>query len=534
MAFVQSAIPEEEQNQFSKQGTTTPNPLALVPPQAGGSAGQGGSVKAAPSVGTSTQFGSGASRLSDYLNANKDQVQGMANEIAGGLTGKYGDVYGQIGQAGQQFGQQVAGGYTPTDPTNLQQVKDNPVGAANDPVALAKFRSQLSSNYTGPASFEASDPYMNVQKNVQDAMSNADLVNTYPGLSTYLRNNMASNATPGQNTLDTILLQGNLPAYQTIKGAAAPYKGLGDYLGNVAQQQTEAVSQAQAGAKAAREGAQTAIQGPIDVFNNSLTDKVNKAVADSTGFNQDYNDILSKINEGGGNLTAQQLQKLGLTPESYGYITKLNQFNRNFAPGFENPQPLSAWTTPGSIMTGVPTRENIASDQDYAMEAALQALSGQDFGLPDQRVGAYNGGGKMPIIDYSGAFSAGGNALNKADRDFLAAVGTNVDQSIADKTLAGFVPRSGYDVNSELANSMSALSRLTTPGYYTDPTTDIPQEGAAYPYPTSQSPGPGFVWNTATGTWVDMGNAPPNLGGTGGGGSGGGGGPNTFIRPYGV
>ena len=291
MAFVSSPIPQEEQNQFAPTGQTTPNPLSLLPPQAaqtGGSAGQGGASQggAAPTAGTPTQFGSSASKLSDYLSANQDQVQGMANQVAGGLGDQFNSVKGGIDQAAQTFGGQVQGGYTPSDPNLLSQVQNNPTQAASDPNDIKSFQSQLNDQYTGPTSFEGSQPYAGVQEGITNAVQQAGQLNTYPGLSTYLQNNYETNATPGQNTLDSVLLQGNQPAYQTVQSAAAPFASLPDYLNSTAQTQDQAVQAAQAAAPAAQQAAQAALTGATGNLTNAVNQEYGTAQQQVGNYNQ--------------------------------------------------------------------------------------------------------------------------------------------------------------------------------------------------------------------------------------------------------
>lgn len=491
MAFVQSTIPEEQQNQFAQQGQTTPNPLALVPPQGSGSAGQGGGSsgpKAAPGVGTSTQFGSGASRLSDYLNANKDQVQGMADEIAGGLGTKYQDVYNQVGQAGQTFGQQVSGGYTPTDPSNLQAVKDNPVSAANDPNALAKFRAQMTSTYSGPSSFETSDPYMNVQKNVQDAMSQADLVKTFPGLSTYLRQNMASNATPGQNTLDTVLLQGNMGAYDTIKGAADPYAGLGDYLGNVAQQQTQAIQSAQAGAPAARQAAQNVYSDLSNPFVSGLNQSYTGATQKAIDYNNLLNSLTGKISDNNlAGLTAEEQQLIGFNPK---ILPLIQQYGGIFPTQAQNhPLTPNQFLTQGDQAT-VPTAANVVSPDQIAMYQALTALgggtgpTGLNFEMPteSQPIPGQGSGlpGKLPAYNNMGV-------LDQIQQSY----GPMYDQLKG----VGFSGVPGSD-QQKIIDYMNQLFGVQTGGQPTSqPTTPPPAPG------TNGDLGMGFHWDENTGTW---------------------------------
>lgn len=490
MAFVQSTIPEEQQNQFAQQGQTTSNPLSLVPPQGSGSAGQGGgaSTKAAPGVGTPTQFGSGASRLSDYLKANKDQVQGMANDIAGGLTSKYGDVNAQIGKAGQTFGQQVASGYTPTDPSNLQAVKDNPVTAASDPNTLAKFREQMNSTYSGPTSFEGSDPYMNVQKNVQDAVGQADLVKTFPGLSTYLRQNMASNATPGQNTLDTILLQGNMGAYDTVKKAAEPYANLSGYLSDVAKQQTKAIQDAQAAAPAARQAAQTVYSDITNPFISGLNTEYTGATKKAIDYNTMLNSLTGKISNGDlASLTPEEQSLIGFNPK---ILPLIQQYPQIFATqAQEHPLTPNQFLTAGD-QAKVPTPANVLSGDEIAKYQALTALgggapTGLNFEMPTaaEPIPGQGSGlpGKLPAYNNMGVLD-----------EIQGAYGNMYDQLKG----VGFAGVPAED-QKRIIDYMNQLYGVQTGGQpSSQPTTPPPAPGS------EGDLGMGFHWDEGSGTWM--------------------------------
>lgn len=390
MAFVQSSIPQEEQNQLGPTGQTTPNPLSMLPPQAaqtGGSSGQGGGGigAGAPSVGTSTQFGSASSRLGDYLKANQDQVQQMANQVAGQMGAQYSGIKSGIDQAGQDFAGQVAAGYTPSDPTLLSQVQANPTAVASNPNSVKAFQAQLNDQYTGPTSFEASAPYANVQKNVQDAVQQSQLLGTYPGLSTYLQNNIENNATPGQNTLDTVLLQGNQPAFQTVQQAAAPFSGLTDYLSGLANTQNQGVQAAQAAAPAARQAAASALGTATGNFN--------------TGINAEESAALNKVKNYNTALQAAQ-QK---TSSGVNLINQLRdimgQYGASYPAGVNPP-----WADPNSVtvpnqVAALPSASSVASPKDYETLAALTTLAGGPINSPID----------LSTADQAGTFSAPGS-----------------------------------------------------------------------------------------------------------------------------
>ncbi len=413
MAFVQSPIPEEEQNQLGPAGQTTPNPLGMLPPQAaqtGGSAGQGGGSQAggaAPTKGTPTQFGSNASKLGDYLKANQDQVQNMAGNIAGNLGQQFGNVKGSIDQAGQQFGGMVSGGYTPYDPTVINQAAANPTGFAAKPENVKAFQSQFNDQYTGPSSFEGSTPYANVQKGLTDAVQEAGQLNTYPGLSTYLQNNVEKNATPGQNTLDTVLLQGNQPAYAQVQNAAKSFSTLPDYLANLGTTQNQAVQKAQSDAAKAAGEAKTKIGGTATNFQKSLQDQLSKTNASRDVYNTN---VQSNQQSAQAAQKALNDAKQAATSKYFGNVANLAGNPTSAATeqariaGLIDPSSYLSQLDPftkGNVITQPGTLGNVSTTDQYAEDAALKSLMG-DFYNPNLNQANIGQAGSYSIPSLSG------------------------------------------------------------------------------------------------------------------------------------
>src|ERR1017187_9231180 len=195
-----SFIPNDNQNQQAPQGQTTPNPLAAgaPPPQSGGSTGTGATATskggAPASQGTPTQFGSSASKLGDYVSANAPQIGQQATNVTNGLNQQYGQVQGDITNAANQFGQSVQGGYTAGNQDVVNQATANPTQFASDPNNVKAFQGQYNDTYSGPTSYESSQPYGAIQGEVNNAVTNAGLLNTQAGLQSYLGKNAGPNA----------------------------------------------------------------------------------------------------------------------------------------------------------------------------------------------------------------------------------------------------------------------------------------------------------------------------------------------------
>lgn len=480
MAFVKSPLPQEEQNQLAPTGQTTPNPAQPPPPnvQTGGSAGQGGGSGGpggTPGVGSPTQFGSSASKLGDYLTANADQVQGMANQVAGQIGGQYNTAKGGIDQAAQQFGSQVQGGYTPLDPTLIGQVKSNPVEAASKPENVSAFQKQFNSQYTGPTSFEGSDLYGGASQKASSAVQQAGLLGSYSGLSGYLQNNIETNATPGQNTLDTVLLQGNQPAYQTVQNAAKPFTGLQDYLTNISGQQNQGIQQAQQSAANTRQAAQQAIKDVSNPLVEQLNTGYQKGFQGAQDYNTGLNTIAGKIaNNNFSGLTGAEQNQVGFNPA----LLPLMQQYPNIFPTQAQANPIS-WSnyfTQGD-QAKVPTPANTVTPDQLAQFNAISSLSGSspegvNFTMPQQLEGSAGVGGKLPQY---GNLEAG-QAISSAYEPMYASL----------------QPGQRPDIDSYM-NSLRSMLGQNQPA--PQPTTPQPPSG------TGGDLGAGFTWDPTTGTW---------------------------------
>ena len=258
MAYVAKQLPEDENNYLAQQGQTTP-----VPESTGGSVGGGDEAPAAPpNVGTPTQFGSSASKLSDYLKANAPQVEQQGETIAGKVRDQYGQVKAGIDTALQGFNQNVAAGYEAPNQDLVQEAAANPTAFAQDPAKVAAFQKQRTDAYKGPEDFTATDPYAKTSREVSDAVADADLFKSPSGLQTYLRNTApGGNYTKGMGTLDAALLAGTPGAITKIREAAAPFQGLSGYLSNSANAAKQGVTQARDAAAQAVKGVEDAFRG---------------------------------------------------------------------------------------------------------------------------------------------------------------------------------------------------------------------------------------------------------------------------------
>lgn len=388
MAYVPRQIPEEEQNLFARTEPSTPVP------QGGGSAGSatGG---AAPGVGTPTQFGSNAARLTDYLNANQEQVKEMGQQVAGSLTNQYNQTMGAIDQGANQFNQDVSAGYTPPDPTRLNEAKTNPTEFVKNQQNVTDFRNWFNPSYTGPQNFEGSQAYSDLNNQVNKAVETSGLVNSIPGLGTYLGSNMGGrNATPGITNLDAALLARNPDARNAIQNAAKPYQNLSGYLSDKTTSANNAIKSQKDAAQASGENIRKTFTGEGGLLPTIQTDLQNR-LAQNQQRTGEYNNVVQKLLTGNTGLTPQEQALVGANPKMLQDISKAQydldqlispndeRIDRNFPATY-----FSGANSPSQF-----SMENVASPEEFDRAMALSLLSGTD---PFLNAGMRDQAGTMP------------------------------------------------------------------------------------------------------------------------------------------
>lgn len=419
MAYIPQ-VPENERNKFGLTDPTTPTPA-----QGGGSSGaatqgQGG---AAPGVGTPTQFGSNAAKLSDYLKANEPQVAAFGDKVAGKLTEGYNQAKGGIDTGFGTFGQQVSQGYSPYNEELVNRAAATPSEFVKNQEDVNKFKSIYNNQYQGPQNFEGTDIYSGINRDINKAVENSNLVNNFSGLGSYLRNFMGTGQnTPGMNTLDTALLQRSKPASDKIRSAAAPYKDLSNYLGTKTQEANQLVQGAKGAADLAKDTARSKFVGEggaVPTFEKGIQDKTQTARNEAAQRSKAVEDFIDYGNFS--NVTRmmnpdhnQVFQDMGLRPEQL-YAADIFSGVKGIQPNWAN---YLQKTLPEVGLTP----QNVASSDDYANYLALSQLTGQDPTLLNQSTMGQAGTGNTDLIDF-GNFDQLVNELKAAP--YLPNVGQN-------------------------------------------------------------------------------------------------------------
>lgn len=467
MAYIPRQIPKEEENQFGRTGETTPNP---APPQSSGSAGTGseGGGGVAPGVASSTQFGSSAAKLSDYLKANEPQVQEFGNKIAGNLTGQYNQTMGNINSGYGNFNQQINQGWVQPNQELTDQAAANPTDFVKNEDNVRKFQSLYNNNYTGPQNFESSDIYSNLNKDVNKAVEDSALVGSFSGLGSYLDNYMGTAGnTRGMNTLDTALLQRSPGARQAIESAAQPFQNLSGYLGGKAGEANQNIAGAKEQAAGSREALQNRFTGEggiIPTFQSDLNNRVNQARQQATNRSDTFRNDILNYNPLDKDFTNEELISMGVDPVAWTKMmeqgkaisTQYNQLALGDEPGVLPEQRQSQYNTKQNLFSqyGQPfslanyltsqqadvaiTPENFASREDYDRATALAQLTGQNSFLNGSNInqaGTYNP--NLTQFDITNSSRELRNKLSAADNQVLDSMrnlpGMNLQNSYVNK-----------------------------------------------------------------------------------------------------
>lgn len=373
MAYIPQ-LPENQKNQFARDEESTATP---TPPQTGGSAGEGGGGQgsgAAPGVGTSTQFGSNAAKLSDYLKANQPQVEAYGQEVAGDLGKRYSSAMGAIDTGFGNFNQAVNQGYAKQNQDLVNQAASNPSQFIKDPNNVSQFKSLWNNEYKGPQNFQSFGDYSNINDTVNKAVQDASLVGSQGGLESYLKNFMgAKQTTGGMNALNTALLQRSPESRTAIQQAAVPFQNLSSYLSGKEAEGNKSVADAKTAAQQAQEATRNKFVGPggvLEAFGKGVDDKTAQARSKAQ---ERYQDALAFLPDIGRVTRSVDYQPyVDIVPDRGDRFTLGKQMHDVIGSGRSfDLAPYLQFMNPESAITNM----NVANADDYATAQALAQLT---------------------------------------------------------------------------------------------------------------------------------------------------------------
>lgn len=367
MAF--ALDPNQPQIQPGQPGQAAPVTTSSAP--GAGPAAPGTQSTSAPSSQAPTQP---FVNLQQYLTANAPQIQQEGQQLSDQLTAGATKAQGDITAAKAAFDSSVQGGYMAPNPDLVSEVASNPTAAASDPGKVKDFQAQLNNTYKGPQNFETAPGTVALNKEIEQASSAANLVNSPQGLQTYFQQ-VEPNPTPGMTTLDSVLLGGDPTAMGMVTQAAKPYKDVTQYLSDTTTAANKSVTDAQAAAQAAANNARAAIATPEQALISAISGNFDTNQKSYSGYNSSLDAIRAILGTPfGASLSADQESKLGITPGSFEQLEAINGAG-NGLPTFNPLNPANFYLPPTSAVNA-PSMAGSATPDQRAELAALEALTG--------------------------------------------------------------------------------------------------------------------------------------------------------------
>lgn len=474
--------------------------------------------------------------VADYLNKNPEGSANIGQAASDKLSAQRDEASGSVLNSSDKFTQDVNAGKVDLDQNVLDSGLNDSTNFVKDPNNVAKFTAMRDAAYKGPSSLQSTDYFAPTQSKVTGLGTTATGLGTEAGRNA-LVGSLSDHPTQGKTSLNQLLLQGNDAAAKKIQDTAGTFKSVEDQWAKLLAEAPEAANAARAATDATRATTQQKLGETTGAFKTGINDKLAKATNERDAFNLNYQNIDNKLNGqyDGSDLTQRELDDLGISGASP-YLAKLHEFNGpNALSYYGQTTPLSGHITDrGSAITNTPTYGGVASAEDYAREAALQQLSGNDLGLADTQENPYAANGRLQNVDYMGAFQEGGQKLQSADEGWRPqqdGSDTNMLYNIqARRGITSGNPTSGAPTNDYYTSPSAGATpgagyEMAPPPAGWDPNTPAP-----YGAPTSNPPA-GLVnprWNAYTGQWEGAQLAPNPTPGSPGTGPGNGGGHHTF------
>jgi len=413
MAFLLQDDDDQNQQQqiASPQGSTVigtggnenqgnQNQFAGSQAGAGGGSQVGGATQPSQApLKSSDQKGTGFMNVQQYIDQNKNQAQGLAQKTANTITGKIDSAKSNVNQKANSFQNMVNQNTVNLNQDMASRAAENPYDFSQNQNDVAEFKKMYSGNYQGPQSFEGQDNFQDILQGINSAKNQAELSNTESGRTEILKS-MQRNPTKssGMAALDNLLLQTNSDASQTLKDASAGAFDLDNFLSSISGQQNQNVQNArttnQQTGKALQE--QFIGQGGVrDQFSQRLDNNVLNARSNATTKNQGIMDAVK-----GGQITPEQAQYLGLDAAQFAdvgsQVERLDFLNNFFGDqnllGEQNRRiNLQDFISQNQTPEAAFTRQNVASQDDFARSQALSDLLGMDNNLlSEQDIGTAN------------------------------------------------------------------------------------------------------------------------------------------------
>lgn len=440
MPFVSNMPSDEEQQKVPSQGAvpaTGGAPMQLSPSSGVVGAGSSTGKPAAPAGG---QFAS----LNQYITANQEKAQPLANQLTSGIGQQYQNLEGQNKQTISNIGGQVTSqpDYSKANET-IAAESANPASFTSNPSNVTSFQNLLKASYAGPASAESTSDFANQQNAINKAISQGQsAVQTEAGRENLIASNQGRQGA-GVTALNSAILSQDPNALASVEGAYKPFQNLITGLQSGAADVNKQIADRQAQATAAKNAATSALTSQIGALNTNVGNEVTSAQQALAAQNAQI-----KADLASGNPSDASLKALGVTRDQWNSLSTAQKAAATSQNVYSNKGQfgalsgttnldLSNFLTQGAPTTAV-TAENAATAADYAKAQAFQnLLGGLDLGTPTMAINpnAAKQAGTAPTNLNTFDYQAALNTATQAKTDQIAAAQAYVDalQSGADE-----------------------------------------------------------------------------------------------------
>jgi hypothetical protein len=307
--------------------------------------------------------------VQDYLKTNQPQSEDLGQKFNTQLDTTFGKETGAIDTAANQTKNDINAGATNYNADLINKAKSDPASVANDANQYDAFNKQWNASYAGPQSFEQSNNYGEATGAVNEANQIKGQLGTVGGREQLIQDQFNVYGA-GNKGLDQALLQ-NSSQFGKVQDQEKKFGTVQDYLNQQAKAVNPLAAKAASDTAAAQTSTRNAFTNSLSDFKGDIASKVAEAQAIPIGLqNKLKNDFVS----GNAGKALQSLIDSGVSPEQAqtiaSYLQSLNnQYN-------SNPEVTNFLTNPSTDITSA----NVALQSDYDKAAALQKLTGVDFG----------------------------------------------------------------------------------------------------------------------------------------------------------
>ncbi len=358
---------EQQDTLFGSQTIGAGGGAEIKPSGAGPSGATSGTSRLSPVSQSSPQsFGT----IQDYFKGSREQGERFGEQFTGKLGETQQQTRSDIGQAAFGAGQDITAGTLKADPNIISSAAADPTKVASDEDQFNQFLKQWTAAYKGPSSFEGSQQYGAAAKAAQTASERAAQLGTTGGRQQLIQEEFGVYG-QGKKGLDEALLQQS-SYFPKIGEQAKGFRSIQDYLasqsadiGRQAQQAKETTTQTRQQAQAPFEGRLTKFKTGLETRTAAAQEKARNVLAkyQSNLAGADPTAIAADLREAGvDDATAKSI------------IDSISALKGDYGLGAD---------VPGSYFRNIGTDINpstVATAEDYERAAALQKLTGVDYG----------------------------------------------------------------------------------------------------------------------------------------------------------